>query len=315
MRTTACRCREQTFMRCWGRGTPEPHQGLDFGRSQCRMGTPFCERCALRTGWLDMSHGPTTAASSAPCAAPVLGELPQRAPGPNRDRTAPSAKEDFVRARRAAAACRLMPAPPTANSMACMTLRPLVTTVDAKTRALAASVPGRELRQRPQAGGALPGGLRMDESEARRHAAASPVAVVGLLGRDGRPSCCNAWAAGRRIGRSPACEGGAGRPHLAAEHAVLDWTPEGAAMQLRLLPSLNGGEMAGEALKPESRWPLRRRKTWCWRVCPAHSPHGGGAGGGAAAGRAGAPPLGAAARHGIALGAAAVAGPLEQRGS
>ena len=31
--------------------------------------------------------------------------------------------------------------------------------------------------------------------------------------------------------------GGAGRPHLAAEHAVLDWTPEGG-VQLRLLPSL-----------------------------------------------------------------------------
>ncbi|MFO1226470.1 FHA domain-containing protein [Roseateles sp.] len=79
----------------------------------------------------------------------------------------------------------------------------------------------------------------------------APVAVVELLGRDGRPQLLQrvgSWPA--RIGRSPACEVVLDDPHLAAEHAVLDWTPEGG-VQLRLLPSLNGGEMAGEALKPE----------------------------------------------------------------
>jgi pSer/pThr/pTyr-binding forkhead associated (FHA) protein len=83
----------------------------------------------------------------------------------------------------------------------------------------------------------------------------APVAVVELLGRDGRPQLLqrvSTWPA--RIGRSPACEVVLDDPHLAAEHAVLDWTPEGG-VQLRLLPSLNGGSLvgqAGEALKPEA---------------------------------------------------------------
>ena len=141
------------------------------------------------------------------------------------------------------------------------------------------------------AGGALPGGLRMDE-EAKPGAAASPVAVVELFGRDGRPQLLQrvgSWPA--RIGRSPACEVVLDDPTWLAEHAVLDWTPEGG-VQLRALPSLNGGEMAGEALKPEElagRCGVARPGAGGCALRIRHI--GGGAGGGAAAGRAGAPPL------------------------
>ncbi len=92
----------------------------------------------------------------------------------------------------------------------------------------------------------------MDQEVKPEMAMTPPVAVIELLGRDGRPQLLqrvSAWPA--RIGRSPACEVVLDDPHLAAEHAVLDWTPEGG-VQLRLLPSLNGGEMAGEALSPEA---------------------------------------------------------------
>lgn len=80
----------------------------------------------------------------------------------------------------------------------------------------------------------------------------SPVAVVELLGRDGRPQLLQRvtqWPA--RIGRSPACDVVLDDPHLAAEHAELEWTPE-AGVQLRLLPSLNGGVVDGRALTPDA---------------------------------------------------------------
>nr|WP_255719662.1 FHA domain-containing protein [Pelomonas sp. P8] len=50
-----------------------------------------------------------------------------------------------------------------------------------------------------------------------------------------------------RIGRSPACDIVLDDPHLAAEHAELQFTPEGR-VQLKLLDSRNGGSVAGKRL-------------------------------------------------------------------
>lgn len=71
--------------------------------------------------------------------------------------------------------------------------------------------------------------------------AMKPRAVVELIGRDGRVQWVQAvaqWPA--RIGRSPACEVVLDDPHVAAEHAELDWNADGT-LELKLLPSLNGG--------------------------------------------------------------------------
>lgn len=80
----------------------------------------------------------------------------------------------------------------------------------------------------------------MDEVEVTPPAA-PPQVVLELLGRDGRVQWVQRvgrWPA--RIGRSPACEVVLDDPHVAAEHAELDWSPEGG-LSLRLLPSRNGG--------------------------------------------------------------------------
>ena len=69
---------------------------------------------------------------------------------------------------------------------------------------------------------------------------AKHIGVLELLGREGqvlRVERITQWPL--RIGRSAACELVLDDPHLAAEHAQLDWTQAGP--QLKLLPSLNGG--------------------------------------------------------------------------
>ncbi len=86
------------------------------------------------------------------------------------------------------------------------------------------------------------------EQETVTAAPAPPAVVVEVLARDGRVQQVQrvtAWPA--RIGRSPACAVVLDDPHLAPEHAELDWSPE-AGLQLRLLPSQNGGCLAGERL-------------------------------------------------------------------
>jgi len=79
------------------------------------------------------------------------------------------------------------------------------------------------------------------------------IGVLELLGREGqvlRVQRVTQWPL--RIGRSAACDWVLDDPHLAAEHAVLDWLEGGP--QLQMLPSLNGGWLgerrlqAGEAL-------------------------------------------------------------------
>lgn len=73
-------------------------------------------------------------------------------------------------------------------------------------------------------------------------------AVVELLGRDGRATLVQrvtCWPV--RIGRSPDCDIVLDDAHLAAEHAELQWRPEGGA-RLQLLDSRNGGSVAGKRL-------------------------------------------------------------------
>ena len=73
-------------------------------------------------------------------------------------------------------------------------------------------------------------------------------AVVELLGRDGRVTLVQRvtqWPV--RIGRSPACDIVLDDGHVAAEHAELVLTPRGG-VRLKLLPSRNGGSIAGKRL-------------------------------------------------------------------
>lgn len=82
----------------------------------------------------------------------------------------------------------------------------------------------------------------MDQQEQQR------IAVIEVLGRDGQVrqvQRITRWPA--RIGRSPLCEVVLDDPHLAAEHAQLQWEEAGGA-SLLLSPSLNGGWMGERRL-------------------------------------------------------------------
>lgn len=89
----------------------------------------------------------------------------------------------------------------------------------------------------------------MDEQQQGQVMPSMPAAaVVELLGRDGRVALVQRvtqWPV--RIGRSPACDVVLDDAHLAAEHAELVATPEGG-VRLKLLPSRNGGSIAGRRL-------------------------------------------------------------------
>ncbi|WP_310384659.1 FHA domain-containing protein [Roseateles sp.] len=82
----------------------------------------------------------------------------------------------------------------------------------------------------------------MDQQEQQER-----IAVIEVLGRDGQVRQVQRlthWPA--RIGRSPLCEVVLDDPHLAAEHASLQWGEAGAS--LLLMPSLNGGWMGERRL-------------------------------------------------------------------
>lgn len=88
----------------------------------------------------------------------------------------------------------------------------------------------------------------MDEQQDAVMPVVPPAAVVELLGRDGRVALVQRvtrWPA--RIGRSPACDIVLDDAHVAADHAELQWTPEGR-VQLRLLQTRNGATVAGRRL-------------------------------------------------------------------
>jgi len=94
----------------------------------------------------------------------------------------------------------------------------------------------------------------MDAQTVNAAASAAPtkVAVVEVLGRDGRVQGVHRierWPA--RIGRSPGCEVVLDDVHLAAEHAELRWDAD--APELALLPSLNGGWLGERRLEPGAR--------------------------------------------------------------
>ena len=81
------------------------------------------------------------------------------------------------------------------------------------------------------------------------HAPVIADAVVEIYGRDGQVRAVHkvrAWPL--RIGRSPSCDVVIDDPHMAAVHAILDWTDAGP--QLQLLPSLNGGWLTGKSMVP-----------------------------------------------------------------
>ena len=83
----------------------------------------------------------------------------------------------------------------------------------------------------------------MDQQEQQR------IAVIEVLGRDGQVrqvQRITSWPA--RIGRSPLCEVVLDDTHLAAEHALLQWSEAGSP-SLLLMPSLNGGWLGERRLQ------------------------------------------------------------------
>ncbi len=47
---------QETFLRCWGRGSPQAVRGLQFERSDCEMDSRIFVNNALRTGFLTVRH-------------------------------------------------------------------------------------------------------------------------------------------------------------------------------------------------------------------------------------------------------------------
>ena len=90
---------EQTYMRCWGSGTPTDAKGLEFQRSQCRMEHALYVNGGLQLGYLDMQHeiydgGKLGALRFAE--AYTASFRNERLGGNSRASTAPYCKEDFV---------------------------------------------------------------------------------------------------------------------------------------------------------------------------------------------------------------------------
>lgn len=80
----------------------------------------------------------------------------------------------------------------------------------------------------------------------------SQAALIEVLDREGRVRAhhkVSQWPL--RIGRSPDCDLVLADPHVAGQHALLNWGEEGA--ELVLLPSLNGGWMDERRLKGGER--------------------------------------------------------------
>jgi serine protease Do len=68
---------QETFMRCWGRGSAQAVRGLQFERSDCEMDSRVFVSGALRTGTSPCATRPTTAASWARCVLPsAIRQLP-----------------------------------------------------------------------------------------------------------------------------------------------------------------------------------------------------------------------------------------------
>jgi len=89
----------QDFMRCWGRSTAADAKGLDFERSQCRMDHALFVSGSLQTGWLDMSHEAYDGSKLGALrfARQYSGSFRnERIGGPDKSRTAPYCKEQFV---------------------------------------------------------------------------------------------------------------------------------------------------------------------------------------------------------------------------
>ena len=90
---------QETFMRCWGEGTPSDTKGLEFQRSQCRMEHAIFINGVMQTGYLGMSHEAYDGAK--------LGMLRfarqysssfrnERLGQSDKQRTAPYCKEEFI---------------------------------------------------------------------------------------------------------------------------------------------------------------------------------------------------------------------------
>lgn len=90
---------QESFMRCWGEGTPSDAKGLEFQRSQCRMEHAIFVSGAMQTGYLKMSHeaydgGKLGAIRFARQYSASFRN--ERLGGSDKRRTAPFCKEEFV---------------------------------------------------------------------------------------------------------------------------------------------------------------------------------------------------------------------------
>jgi serine protease Do len=90
---------QETFMRCWGQGTPSDTKGLEYQRSQCRMEHAVFINGAMQTGYLGMSHEAYDGAKLGTLrfAKQYSGSFRNEQIGrSDKQRTAPYCKEEFI---------------------------------------------------------------------------------------------------------------------------------------------------------------------------------------------------------------------------
>lgn len=127
---------QEQYMRCWGSGTSAEEQGLQMQRTQCRMEHALFISESLQTGYFGVSEEVYDGSKLGAIRFANIYSASfrnERLGGPDRDRTAPYCKEDFVQQK----------AGPPLRAVACLRayrkldglfdLTVLVTTVDAAT--------------------------------------------------------------------------------------------------------------------------------------------------------------------------------------
>lgn len=90
---------QEQYMRCWGSGTSSDAQGLQMQRTQCRMEHALFINESLQTGYLGVSEEVYDGSKLGAIRFAAIYSASfrnERLGGPDRDRTAPYCKEDFV---------------------------------------------------------------------------------------------------------------------------------------------------------------------------------------------------------------------------
>ncbi|WP_343627561.1 serine protease [Roseateles sp.] len=90
---------QEQYMRCWGSGSPTDSQGLQMQRTQCRMEHALFINETLQTGYFGVTEEVYDGSKLGPIRFANIYTASfrnERLGGPDKDRTAPYCKEDFV---------------------------------------------------------------------------------------------------------------------------------------------------------------------------------------------------------------------------